>query len=116
MFGLDGFWLLGALAVTYITGVFTSQWAKDKLTGIPSDLRSALTALETSAKNELAAAKSRVVADTATLLTNAKARVAADLTPKPSPAPVVTTLDDKPVVVTPAPVAAAPVAPLTPVA
>lgn len=115
MFSLEGLWLLAALAVTYVTGVFTAQWAKDKLTGIPGDLRTALASLETSAKNELAAAKAKVVADTATLLTNAKAKVAADLTPQPSPAPVVTTLDAKPVVVTPAPTAAVPSpAPLTP--
>lgn len=114
MLELHGLWLLGALAVTYITGVFTSQWAKDKLSGIPGDLRSALTSLETSAKNELAAAKAKVVADTATLLTNAKAKVAADLAPAPA-APVVTELAGKPVVVTPVPTVADPSpSPLTP--
>lgn len=117
MFGLEGLWLVGALAVVYLTGVFTSQWAKDKLSGVPSDLRSALSSLETSAKNELAAARARVVADTATLLTTAKAKVAVDLAPAPAAAPVVTALDAKPVVVIPAPTAANPSpSPLTPIA
>lgn len=78
MFGLDGLWLLGALAVVYLVGVFTSQWAKDKLSGVPADLRSALSTLEVAAKNELAAAKSKVVADTASLLAKGKAAAAAE--------------------------------------
>lgn len=78
---LEGFWLLGALSVVYLVGVFTSQWAKDKLAGIPSDLRKALRATEAAAKIELAAAQAKVVADTAKLLSNAKAKVSADLAP-----------------------------------
>lgn len=113
MFDLDGIWLLGALVAVYFTGVFTGPWAKDKIMGVPSELRKALTALESSAKNELVIAKAKVVADTATLLSAAKAKVTADLSPQPSAAPALTTLDAKPVVVTPvAPIT--PVAPLTP--
>lgn len=78
MFALDGLWLLGALAIVYLVGVFTSQWAKDKLAGVPADLRSALSTLEVAAKNELAAAKAKVVADTATLLSKGKAAAAAE--------------------------------------
>lgn len=113
---LEGLWLIGALGAMYAFGVFSAQWAKDKVTGLPAELRGALVSLETSAKNELAAAKAKVVADTATLLTNAKAKVASDLTPKPSPAPVLTTLDQQPVVVTPAPVGPTPALPFTPLA
>lgn len=83
MFALEGLWLIGALAVVYFVGVFTAQWAKDKLAGIPSELRTALRATEAAAKNDLLAAKSKVVAETATLLATAKARVAAEVSPQP---------------------------------
>ena len=42
---LDGFWLLGALGAVFLLGVFSSQYIKDKISGVPSDLRAALRAL-----------------------------------------------------------------------
>lgn len=77
-FALDGFWLAAALAVAYLVGVFTSQYAKDKLTGVPSDLRAALKTTEASAVAELTAAKSKAVADVATFLAKGKAAAAAE--------------------------------------
>lgn len=99
---LDGFWLIGALAVTYLVGVFTAQWAKDKLLGIPSDLRSALRVVEAGARTELSAAKAKLVADTVGLLNKGKAAVANDATKVAgavAPKPVV--IEAKPVVVEP---------------
>lgn len=60
---LDGFWLLGAFALVYLTGVFTAQYVKDKVFGVPSELRAALKATETNALAELAKAKAAVLAD-----------------------------------------------------
>lgn len=84
---LEGVWLLGGFAVVYLVGVFTSQWAKDKLSGVPADLRSALSTLEAAAKKEIVAAKSKVVADTATLLAKGKAAVVAETVKLTDPAP-----------------------------
>lgn len=102
MFELSGLWLLFGLAAAYGTGVFTSQWAKDKVTGVPSDLRNALKALEAGAVKEMASAKARVVTDTASLLAAGKAAVAGE--PVPVPVPVVT----PPAPVEPAPATPAP--------
>ena len=60
---LDGFWLLGGLALVYLTGVFTAQYVKDKVSGVPSALRAALKATETNALAELEKAKNAVLAD-----------------------------------------------------
>lgn len=92
-FFLKGFWLLGSFGVVYLVGVFTAQWAKDKLFGVPGDLRTALNALEAGAVKELAAARTKLVADTVGLLNRGKAAVAAAPvavvpTPTPAPAPV----------------------------
>lgn len=65
---LEGFWLLGGFTVVYLVGVFTAQWAKDKLNGVPASLRSALNATEASALKQMHSAKEQVVANTATLL------------------------------------------------
>lgn len=88
MFELQGLWLLAGFAAMYATGVFTAQWAKDKVSGVPSDLRTALKALEAGAVKELAAARSRVVTDTASLLAAGKAAVAGDPVPVPVPVPM----------------------------
>lgn len=90
-FALDGFWLIGSLAVVYLIGVFTSQWAKDKLKGIPPELRSALSVTEASTLAELKAARDKVVADVTTLLSRGKAAaVAAALPTPPVPSPAAT--------------------------
>lgn len=92
---LDGFWLLGAFAVVYLVGVFTAQWAKDKIKGVPSNLRAALKTTESSALAEMNKARDKVVADTANLLARGKAAAVAEVTkvapalaPAPAPAPV----------------------------
>lgn len=79
MFELHGLWLLGGFAVVYFVGVFTSQWAKDKINGVPSTLRSALKATESAAVKELAAARDKIVADTATLISRGKAAASAEI-------------------------------------
>lgn len=76
---LEGFWLLAAFAIVYLVGVFTSQWAKDKLSGVPSDLRSALKTLEAGAVKELAAARAKLVADTVNLISRGKAAAATEV-------------------------------------
>lgn len=78
-FALEGIWLLGGFAVVYLIGVFTSQWAKDKINGVPSSLRSALKTTEAAAVKELAAARDRLVAETASLLAKGKAAAAAEV-------------------------------------
>ncbi len=103
---LDGFWLLGAFALVYLVGVFTAQWAKDKLFGVPAELRSALKTLEAGAVKELAAARSKLVADTIGLIAKGKAAAAAEVAKVvPAAAPVAA-----------APGAAAPVAAAAPAA
>lgn len=82
---LDGFWLIGALLATYLTGVFSSQWAKDKLTGFPAELRAGLKTQETAALSALKAAQAKVIADVAGLLTKATVKPVA---PAAAPAPV----------------------------
>ena len=62
-FVLDGLWLVGALVAVYLLGVFTSQYAKDKLYGVPSEVRAALKALEAKTAASVAAAKDKAVAD-----------------------------------------------------
>jgi hypothetical protein len=102
-FALDGFWLLAALLAVYLAGVFTSQYVKDKLSGVPSDLRAALKTTEASAVAELTSAKTQAVANVATLLAKGKAAAAAEaakLAPVTAAAPK-----------TPASASAAPAAP-----
>jgi hypothetical protein len=96
MFSLDGYWLLGALALAFTGGVFSAQWLKDKAKGVPSELRSAISATESSALAELVKAKAAVVKDVTNLFHKSAAA---------------TTAAAAPVVAAPAaPVAAAPVA------
>jgi len=78
---LDGFWLVGGLALAVLVGVFVAQYIKDKLTGVPSPLRAALKATEASALAELKKAEQAVVAEIAK-----KATAASAPTP-PAPAP-----------------------------
>jgi hypothetical protein len=80
---LEGFWLLAAFAVVYLIGVFTAQWAKDKINGVPSTLRSALKVTEAAAVKELHDARDRLVAETANLLAKGRAAVAAKFDPPP---------------------------------
>ena len=80
-FVLDGFWLLGAIAVAYLLGVFTSQYVKDKLRGVPSEVRAALRNLEAKALAQAAATKNKAVADAVGAITPAMPVVA-----KPVPA------------------------------
>jgi hypothetical protein len=65
MFALNGLWLAGGLALAFLAGIFLSQWIKDKISGIPADLRTALSASQTAALNEIETAKKKVVADVA---------------------------------------------------
>ena len=85
MFALNGLWLAGGLALAFLAGVFLSQWIKDKISGVPADLRAALGASQTAALNEIAAAKKKVVADIAS--TFAK-KVTAPAVPVPAIPPV----------------------------
>lgn len=86
---LDGFWLIAAFAVVYLVGVFTSQWAKDKIKGVPSSLRTALKTTEASALAEINKVRDKAIADVASLLNKGKQAVAAEVAPAPAPAPVV---------------------------
>ena len=104
-FALDGLWLLGSLVVAYLLGVFTAQYAKDKLTGVPSAVRTALKALEAKTATAVADAKAKAVADAV--------RAIAPAMPTP-PAKVVVLPDAAPLALSAA--SSAPAAPLTPVA
>jgi hypothetical protein len=64
-FALDGPWLVGALAVAFAAGVFSAQYVKDKITGVPSGLRTVLSGAEKSALTLVADAKAKAVADVA---------------------------------------------------
>jgi hypothetical protein len=77
-FALDGLWLVGGLIAAYVTGVFTAQYVKDKILGIPSDLRAALKTTETAAQAQLKASQAKMVADVASLLSRGNAAVSAD--------------------------------------
>lgn len=79
---LDGVWLVAALAVAVLVGMFVSQYVKDTLKGVPSPLRAALKQTETNALAALKAAEQKAIADATGLLTAAKAAPA----PAPTPA------------------------------
>ena len=118
-FALDGFWLLGAGALVYATGVFTAQFVKDKITGVPSELRAALKATESNALGELAKAKAAVLADignifkrSAAAVAPVAAPVAAPVTPAAPAAPAAPVAPTPAVAPAPAPVAS----PATPTA
>lgn len=92
---LDGFWLIGALLAVYVTGVFTSQWAKDKLSGIPAELRAGLKTQETAALAAVKAAQTKVIADVTGLLTKTPvaAAVAVKVPAVAIPLPVAAVID-----------------------
>jgi hypothetical protein len=87
-FVLDGFWLAGALAAAYLLGVFTAQYAKDTLNGVPSDLRAVLKNVEAKALAALKRSKSNAVADAAAAIS---APMPAAVKPVAPPAPPATT-------------------------
>ena len=80
-FVLDGLWLIGAIAGAYLLGVFTSQYAKDKLRGVPSEVRATLRGLEAKALAKAAETKNKAVSDAVSAITPAMPAVA-----KPAPA------------------------------
>lgn len=89
---LEGFWLLAAFAVVYLVGVFTAQYAKDKIFGVPADLCAALKTMEAGALTELKNARAKLVADTIGLIAKGKAaasvevaKVVAPVAPAPAP-------------------------------
>lgn len=47
----------------YLLGVFTSQWVKDTIKGVPTDLRTSLSTAEAAALQSLKDAKTKVAAD-----------------------------------------------------
>lgn len=85
-FVLDGLWLIGALVVAYLLGVFTSQYAKDKLSGVPSDLRAVLKNVEAKAVAALKASKRNAVADAAAAISAPMPPIAAK-PPAPAASP-----------------------------
>ena len=84
MFELSGLWLAGALVLVFLVGVFTSQYIKDVLKGVPSSLRSALKSTETYALSALKAAEQKAISDVTGLLPAIK--TAAPATPAAKPA------------------------------
>ena len=65
---LTGVWLLAGHALAFLVGIFTSQYIKDTLKGMPSQLRSALKAHEKTALSTLKDAETKVISDTMTKL------------------------------------------------
>lgn len=62
-FALDGFWLAGALVLAVLIGIFVSQYVKDTIKGVPSALRTALSATESQALTALKDAETAVVTE-----------------------------------------------------
>jgi hypothetical protein len=94
---LDGVALVAALAAAVVVGIFVAQWVKDKVTGVPSPLRTALKATEASALQAIKDAEASVVSELAGILPT-KASAVAPKAAKPvtaapaaaaAPAPVV---------------------------
>jgi hypothetical protein len=97
---LDGLWLVGALVAAALVGVFVSQYIKDSLKGVPSALRTALSATESTALAALKEAEAAVVkefakkvspaatAAAATVPVIAVSSVAKAVTPAPLAVPV----------------------------
>jgi hypothetical protein len=114
---LHGLFLIVGLAAAWLFGACSAQYIKDKLTGVPTPLRAAITATEASAMAELKAAQAQVVKDVASLFAKAKTALAADLAPKAPVSPAGSTGAAKAAPAaptgatgaTPAPVVAAPV-------
>jgi hypothetical protein len=85
---LDGFWLIGALAAVYLLGVFTSQYAKDKINGVPSDLRTVLNNVQAKAVAALKANKANAVASAAAAISAPMPVAAKPVAPPAPPAPI----------------------------
>lgn len=112
---LDGVGLLAALAAAVLLGAFAKDYVVDRLTGVPSPLRAALSATEASAIQALKDAQAKVVSEVSGALAKPSAVIAAQLPLKPAPAPAKVTVEvpaAAPAVV----VAAAPAAPAAPAA
>jgi hypothetical protein len=93
---LDGFWLVGALVLCVLVGVFVAQYVKDKLTGVPSPLRTALKATEAAALAEMKKAEQAVIAGVAKKAAALAAPVATAAAPAPAPAAGVATSANAP--------------------
>ena len=61
---LSGVWLLASHVLAVLVGLFSSQYVKDTLKGVPSQLRTALKAHESNALTALKDAEAKVVSDT----------------------------------------------------
>jgi hypothetical protein len=114
-------WPWAAFLVVYLVGVFSSQWLKDTINGVPAELRTALSSAETSAVGAISAAKTKAIADVTNSLPHAAAKKAAAPVAA-APAAPVAAAPAAPVAAAPAapvaaaPVAAAPAAPVAPAA
>lgn len=65
---LTGVWLLAGHALAFLVGIFTSQYIKDTLKGMPSQLRTALNAHEKTSLASLKDAETKAINDTMTKL------------------------------------------------
>ena len=80
---------LGVVIAVFFLGVFSSQWVKDKISGVPSDLRLALKAAQAAALRNVQAAQAKAVADATSAFTKAAVSVAPPKTPPALVLPVV---------------------------
>ena len=65
---LSGIWLLAGHALAFLVGIFTSQYIKDTLLGMPGALRAALKAHEKTSLASLKDAETKAINDTMTKL------------------------------------------------
>ena len=65
---LSGLWLLGGHVLAFLIGIFTSQYIKDTLLGMPGALRAALKAHEKTSLASLKDAETKAITDTMTKL------------------------------------------------
>jgi hypothetical protein len=65
---LSGLWLLGGHVLAFLIGIFTSQYIKDTLLGMPGALRAALKAHEKTSLASLKDAETKAINDTMTKL------------------------------------------------
>ena len=96
---LSGFWLIAGLVLAALVGVCSAQYIKDRLTGVPAPLRTAISATETAALAAYNTAQAKLVNEVHTLVSEAAAKVASATASKPvaaalktaaaTPAPVV---------------------------
>ena len=86
---LHGFYLIAALVIAALVGVFCAQYIKDKLSGVPSPLRVALSATEAAALAAYNTAQAKLVTEVHTLVSEAAAKVATATASKPVAAALV---------------------------